>query len=250
MSQNRHELTAPTFSGRYEAGDVIERHRHDGHQLIYVSAGVLAIRNARGNWVASRDQAVWVPEGTWHEHRYYGRTSLHTVGFTTEHAPLHSDSPIIVAVDGLLRELIVACAESDLTQAESARLKAVLTDRLHRAEIQTFTLPVARDPRLADTCRLVEDDLRQPRSLSWLARRTGTSERTLTRLFRAEFGTTYPQWRTDVRVCRAMILLAEGASVTEAGHACGWVTTSAFCATFVRVMGQTPGRYRDGRNIG
>lgn len=110
--------------------------------------------------------------------------------------------------------------------------------------MQRLALPAARDPRLADACRLVEHDLSLPRSLPWLARRTGTSERTLTRLFRTEFGTTYPQWRTAVRVFRAMVSLADGATVTEAGHACGWATTSAFVDTFGRTMGQTPGAYR------
>ncbi|MFC7659352.1 AraC family ligand binding domain-containing protein [Pseudonocardia benzenivorans] len=55
---------APTHSAAHEAGDVIDRHRHDDHQLIYLSTGVLAIRTARGDWVASSDRAVWVPAGS------------------------------------------------------------------------------------------------------------------------------------------------------------------------------------------
>ena len=90
----------------------------------------------------------------------------------------------------------------------------------------------------------MESDLRQPRTLAWLARAVSTSERTLARLFRTEFGMTYSQWRTNVRVFRAMIRLAEGATVTETAQRCGWATTSAFIDTFARMMGQTPGVYR------
>lgn len=212
-----------------------------------MSTGVLAVRTAGGNWVVSRDRAVWLPAGTWHEHRFYGRAAFHTVGFSVDRAPPFGRSPTVVAVHGLLRELIVACTEPDLPAVESARLRAVLVDRLRRAEVHPLTLPTPSDPRLVDACRLVEDDLRRPRSLSWLARRTGTSERTLTRLYRTEFGTSYPQWRTGVRVFHAMVLLAEGATVTAAGHACGWATTSAFVDTFARTVGQTPGTYRNGR---
>jgi AraC-like DNA-binding protein len=43
-----------------------------------------------------------------------------------------------------------------------------------------------------------------------------------------------------------MVLLAEGASVSETGRRCGWATTSAFIDTFGRTMGQTPGTYRIG----
>jgi len=244
VSEIRHLPAAPTQQAVHEAGSVIDRHRHDDHQLIYVSTGVLAIRTARGDWVASRDRAVWIPAGTWHEHRFYGRTSFHTVGFTVEENPLRAESPTVVAAGALLRELIVACTEPDLPRSESLHLRAVIGDRLHRAPVQRLALPTARDPRLADACRLVEQDLSRPRSLSWLARRVGTSERTLTRLFRTEFGTTYPQWRTAVRVFHAMVRLGDGASVTEAGYACGWATTCAFVDTFARTMGQTPGAYR------
>jgi len=67
---------------------------------------------------------------------------------------------------------------------------------------------------------------------------------TVGRLFREEFGMTYPQWRTRLRVFEAMVLLAGGASVTETSHRCGWATTSSFVDTFRRTMGTTPGAYR------
>src|ERR1700744_2864750 len=235
-------------------GAVIHRHSHDYHQLIYVSTGVLAIHTERGAWIASRDRAAWVPAGTWHEHRAYGRTSVHTVGFDAATATLPDTSPTIVAVDSLLRELLVAGTEPGLATEEALRIRAVVLDRLRRAHVQPLALPAARDPRLAHACELVIEDLRQPQPVAGrrpqpvpgLARAAGASERTLTRLFRSEFGMTYPQWRTNVRVFHAMIQLAEGATVTEAAHGCGWATTSAFIDTFTRTMGQTPGAYRQG----
>lgn len=255
---------APTHVVDHAGGDVIDRHRHDDHQLIYVSAGVLAIRTERGAWVASPDRAIWIPAGTWHEHRVYGQTVLHSVGFSTtvgfsaapgveadsefetefEKPPLAAGSPTVLAANGLVRELIIGCTEPGLEPGEARRLRAVLRDRLRRAHTQPLSLPAARDPRLAHACGLVTDDLRRPRTLTWLARTVGTSERTLTRLFRTEFGSTYPQWRTRTRIFHAMVRLAEGAQVTETAHDCGWATTSAFIDTFVRAMGQTPGAYR------
>jgi AraC-like DNA-binding protein len=246
MSENRHEQMTPASVEAHEAGAVISGHRHDYHQLIYVSTGVLAIHTEAGDWVASRDRAAWVPAGTWHEHRVYGAAAVHTVGFATAGAPLPGAAPTVVAVDGLLRELLLACTEPGLTAAEAERIRAVLRDRLRRARVRPLALPAARDPRLARACQLVADDLSQSRTVAWLARRAGASERTLTRLFRGEFGMTYPQWRTSLRIFHAMIQLAEGATVTEAAHRCGWATTSAFIDVFTQVMGQTPGAYRTG----
>jgi AraC-like DNA-binding protein len=170
-----------------------------------------------------------------------------TLMFPSHDAPLDGTAPAVIAVSALLRELLIAATEPGLGAAEAARLHLVLRDRLRRAQDRPLTLPVARDPRLAHACRLVTEDLSRPRTTAWLARRTGTSERTLSRLFRVEFGTTYPQWRTTTRVFHAMIQLAEGASVTRTAHRCGWATPSAFVETFTRTMGRTPGSYRTGQ---
>ena len=105
-------------------------------------------------------------------------------------------------------------------------------------------LPAAIDPRLAEACELVASDLGTPRPLCALAAAVGAGERTLSRLFRDEFGMSYPQWRTRLRVFEAMILLAGGTAVTETAHRCGWATTSSFIDTFQRTMGRTPGAYR------
>ncbi|AHH98942.1 helix-turn-helix transcriptional regulator [Kutzneria viridogrisea] len=244
MSQIRHQPIAPTQTESHPAGDVIPRHRHDDHQLVYVSAGVLAIKTEQGDWVASPHRAAWIPAGTWHEHRFYGQSEVHTVGFPVRELPQADPAPAVLAVDGLLRELLVACTDPALSAGERRRIRAVLKERLHHAAVQPLSLPAAQDPRLARACQLVVDDLRRPRSLPWLARQVAASERTLTRLFRTEFGTTYPQWRTSVRMFHAMVQLAEGATVTETAHRCGWATTSAFVDTFSRTMGQTPGAYR------
>ncbi|MEV0275858.1 helix-turn-helix transcriptional regulator [Streptomyces sp. NPDC050610] len=250
MSQNsRQPIPPPTIppatAHMHAAGETIHRHRHDYHQLLYVSTGVVSVRTERGTWVVSSQRAVWTPATTWHEHRVYGESWVHTIGFPPDEAPLPDGSPTVLAVDGLLRELFIACTEPDLPAPELRRLRAVVNDRLRRADVQPLTLPTAQDPRLAHACRAVEADLSRPRPLAWLARRVGVGERTLTRLFRTEFGMTYPQWRTSTRVFHAMLQLAEGATVTGTARRCGWATTSAFIDTFARTMGQTPGAYRN-----
>ncbi|RNI21659.1 AraC family transcriptional regulator [Flexivirga caeni] len=244
MSQNRHTPIAATTTLLHRGGDVIDRHHHDEHQLIYVSSGVVAIRTAHGAWVASRDRALWVPAHTWHEHRFYGRSSFHTVGFGAGSGPLPTDAPTVIAVDPLLRESLVALTGEKPPAREEHHLRAVISDRLHRAPLQPFVLPMPTDPRLTDACRIIEADLSIPRSIGWLAARVNTGERTLSRLFRTEFGMSYPQWRTRARLFTAMVLLSEGNSVTSTAHATGWATTSAFVDTFSHTLGVTPGSYR------
>ncbi|MFJ8828304.1 AraC family transcriptional regulator [Streptomyces sp. NPDC102467] len=247
MSENSQTETATEPRGTthvHLAGEVIGRHQHDYHQLLYVSAGVLAVQTDEASWVASSARAVWIPAGTWHQHRVHGHSSVHTLAFAADDGLLNSRTPVVVAVDALVSELIIACSEPSLPQQETRNLRAVLRDRLRRALVQPLTVPTPNSSLLRKACALVTGDLRQPRTAAWLARNIGVSERTLARLFRTEFGMTYPQWRTNVRVFHAMVLLAEGASVSETGRQCGWSTTSAFIDTFGSTMGQTPGSYR------
>ncbi len=244
MSEIRHTPTVPTVAQRRAAGERISRHRHDEHQLVYVSTGVLAVTTAAGRWVAAADRAVWLPAGTWHEHRFYGASAFHSIGFAVDRAPLPDRAPAVIAVSALLRELLLAITEDALPEPETRRIRAVVRDQLRRTREEPIMLPAARDPRLAAACALATADLSAPVGLGELARATNTGERTLSRLFRSEFGITYPQWRTRVRVSEAMILLAGGTSVTEAGLRCGWATTSGFVETFHRTLGRTPGAYR------
>jgi AraC-like DNA-binding protein len=244
MSKIRHHPQAPTHSARHAAGTVIDRHRHDNHQLIYASTGVIAVHTAAGDWVAACDRAVWLPAGVWHEHRFYGVSAFHSIAFPRTHAPLPTDAPGLVPVGALLRELIVACTEDDVPAREAGRLRAVVRDQLRHTRTLPITLPAATDQRLARACEVASLDLARPLPLPTLAAAVGSSERTLARLFRTEFGMTYPRWRTNLRVYRAMIDLAAGASVTDTAHRCGWATPSAFIDTFRRTMGRTPGAYR------
>ncbi|MGA9309721.1 MAG: AraC family transcriptional regulator [Pseudonocardiaceae bacterium] len=67
-----------------------------------------------------------------------------------------------------------------------------------------------------------------------------TSERTLSRLFVAETGSSLGRWRTRLRVRRALELLASGTPVTVVAHRVGYRTASAFVAAFRRELSVSP----------
>ncbi|MEP7046186.1 MAG: AraC family transcriptional regulator [Ilumatobacteraceae bacterium] len=244
MSKNGQLPFEARESERHPGGAVIDRHWHDNHQLVYVSSGVIAVQTESGGWVAASDRAVWIPANSWHQHRFYGTSNFHCVGFPTTQSPLTDTDPVIVNVDLFLRELIVAYTDPDLDDTEADRIRIVICDRLRLASQQPVSLPIAFDARLAEACAIAQSELQQPIPLDVLARRASTSGRTLARLYRSEFGTTYPQWRNNVRVHEAMILLAQGHTVTDTAHRCGWATTSHFIDTFRRITSRTPGSYR------
>ncbi|MFG1906962.1 AraC family transcriptional regulator [Kribbella sp. NPDC048928] len=226
-----------------KAGGGIEPHWHDRHQIVYAGRGVLSVTTDAGSWVAPGTRAIWVPAGTVHQHRAYGETTLHTVGLTEN--PLDLDAPSALVVSPLLRELILTyTAEEKAESAEWRRLRGVLLDQLRRSPQRPTYLPTAKDARLAAVCELLRSDPADNRTLTELGREVGASERTLSRLCKADLGMTFPQWRTQLRLHEALRLLAEGHSVTQVAHACGWASTSAFIDTFRRAFGHTPGSRR------
>ncbi|HEY1178858.1 MAG TPA: helix-turn-helix transcriptional regulator, partial [Phytomonospora sp.] len=230
------------------AGSEVDAHRHDDHQIVYAGRGVLSVTTAEGSWVAPATRAIWVPAGTVHEHRAHGDTDLHMVGLPVAANPLALTAPAVLGVDPLLRELILAYTAPGLTHPdERERMLGVLLDRLRRSPQQPVHVPAGRDPRLVAMCAILLADPADDRTLAELGARVGASERTLSRLCRAELGMSFPQWRTQVRLHRALVLLAEGAAVTTVAHRCGWASASAFIDVFRRAFGRTPGARPEGQ---
>lgn len=243
MTETSHSSVAPTRMQVLPRGEEIGAHRHDDHQIVYAGRGVLTVTTEAGTWVAPANRAIWVPAGTVHAHRAHGEVDLHLLGLPASENPVGSDGPKVLAVGPLLRELIVASTAAPDRSPEAARLRAVLLDQIRTSPQQPLHLPTPSDPLLQAACALVRADLTESPTLAELGAAVGASERTLSRLFRRDLGMTFPQWRTQLRLHQALILLAEKAPVTTVAHRCGWASTSAFVDVFGRAFGTTPGAY-------
>ncbi|WP_225827489.1 AraC family transcriptional regulator [Streptomyces naphthomycinicus] len=242
MTQIRHDPVAPTRTQWLVSGASVDAHRHDEHQIVHAGRGVLAVTTDAGSWIAPATRALWVPAGTVHAHEAHGALELHLVGLPATENPLGLDAPTVLAVGPLLRELIAAYARGAQDGSpERARLRAVLLDQLRAAPQQPLHLPTPSSPVLRALCDILRADPADGRTLAALGREVGASERTLSRLFRGDLGMTFPQWRTQVRLYHALVLLAGRTPVTTVAHRCGWSSASAFIDVFRRTFGYTPG---------
>ena len=151
----------------------------------------------------------------------------------------------MLSVSRLLRELIIALTDDPARPRDEQRdLKRVALHQLKPAPALQFHLPQPGDERLRDVTAILAEDPGSDRTLAELGRAVGAGERTLSRLFRAETGMTFPQWRAQLRLHHSLTLLASGLSVTAAAITCGYSTPSAFTAAFHATFGTTPGTYR------
>ncbi|SEE89796.1 helix-turn-helix domain-containing protein [Jiangella alba] len=242
MSGIRHVPVAPTETRHLSAGDEVTPHRHDDHQLICASSGVLEVIVADGTWYTPSVRAVWVPGGTIHHWQVHGATTVHLVGVPAGLMPPAGHVPSLVPVSPLVRELMIACSRNGpATTPAARRLLRVLVDHVEPAPEPPTMLPVLRDPRLRDVQAVIEADLTTSPALAALGRRVGASERTLSRLFHDEVGMSFAVWRHQLRLHRAVLMLARGDTVTRVAAACGYSSASAFITAFRAAFGRTPG---------
>ena len=242
---------------RLLAGERVTPHFHDQAQLVYPAFGLLAATTERGTWMAPPHRAVWVPAGAEHQHQAYGVTDMRALLFPPAllagqrqedgQRPLAGPGaqPIVVAVSGLLRELILTqTGPGTRSPAAQRRLQRVTLDQLLESSEQPLHLPEPGDDRLRAVTARLRDDPGTPATLAELGQQAGASARTLSRLFHSELAMSFHRWRTQLRIHHALVRLAEGVSVTDTAIECGWSNPSSFIDAFSRAVGQTPGRYQ------
>ena len=208
------------------------------------AAGTLACETREGTWVVPPDRAVWIPPGRQHRLSAAGSVSLRALYFRPEFWD-GGERCRVLRLGPLLRALILRSAElrrgRDRDAAE--RRLAVLRDELASAAEAPLGLTLGGDPRLRRVTETLADDPADNRSLALWAPAAAASERTLARLFLAETGLSFGDWRRQARLLKSLSLLAGGASVTMVALDLGYAGPSAFIQAFRRQFGTTPGKY-------
>ncbi|MFD9688523.1 AraC family transcriptional regulator [Kitasatospora sp. NPDC059088] len=272
-------LTWPS-GGRHlwSSGGSSEERVHARGHLVYAASGVLVLHTESGTSIVPANRVAWTPAGFAHRHRAHGDTDMRIVFLPPSLARLVPGRPAVFCVSGLAREVLLALtgprgdgsrsgghsggqagdngkdeeggieggAVPGYGRAARQRLLRVLVEELREADEEPLHLPHPRDDRLRAVERILSGTPADATTLAGLGRQVGASSRTLSRLLRDELGMTFYEWRTQLRVHHALVLLAEGHDITHTAHACGWANPSGFIAAFTDLVGTTPGRYRSG----
>ncbi|UOX90717.1 helix-turn-helix transcriptional regulator [Amycolatopsis sp. FBCC-B4732] len=227
-------------------GEAIPAHFHDYGQLRYAASGALVTTTSAGTWAAPANRIMWMPPFCVHSSRSYGETDVRILQVPAALAKQLPPQPSVFAASALMREAYLAMI-NDREPSDSPRarllLEVVITE-LVRAPQESLRLPEPDDARLKAVTDLLHADPASPATLAELGHRTGSSERTLSRLFGSELSMSFQQWRTLLRIQRALLELCEGTSVTDTAMRLGWANPGSFIGAFTELVGQTPGRYR------
>lgn len=218
-------------------------HRHSAHQLAWAPRGVLAVRAAGRTWVLPSTVALWIPAGVPHATGATCAALMRSLYFWPDRCPFGWETPQVMAVSGLLRELIGHLSREDLDTGARQRAEDVLLDQLRPVSVTTVRAPMPADPRARRVAEALRADPADGRTLAQWGALVGASGRTLARAFVEGTGMSYGRWRAQLRLEAAMPLLAAGATVSAVARRVGYGSPSAFVAAFRRGVGVPPGAY-------
>jgi AraC-like DNA-binding protein/quercetin dioxygenase-like cupin family protein len=228
-------------------------HAHRHARLIHAVEGTLDVICDGRNWTLPPHRALWVPAGVEHEMTTRAPARMRSLDFVSGLTRGMPRAPFAINVGYMLKALIHRAVETGLQprgDPHQVSLLRAIPREIELSQRSGIAIPFPADRRLVKICRrlLKGEGLRRP--LADWAGEAGGSGRTLERLFKAETGLTFVQWRQHAMMQMAIGELVSGAPIAAICERLEIQSTSAFHKLFRRTFGMTPMQYlRDLRQL-
>ncbi|ELE7131083.1 AraC family transcriptional regulator [Vibrio harveyi] len=232
--------------GKHDSG----MHEHKKGQLLYAPQGCMTFALNNSICTLPPTKAVWIPPHTSHRAVMTNVVAYRSLYFDCSK---HScpDEIVMIEVNDLLKALIdkMALWEWDIEETKTQATSALFWEEFYQAKQFEFSLPLPSDRRLTGfreamtKCDFIAPELNQ------LSQTVGASSKTITRLFKAETGMSYQDWRQQWRLLKAIELLCEERQVSDVAHCLEFSSDSAFIAFFKKQTGQTPLSFMKHRSL-
>lgn len=229
----------------YDGAMRTQMHVHGRSQLVFAASGTMTVRTSRGLWALPPYRAVWIPAGIEHAVESHDQVKIRSI-FVDPARKTMLHECCMVSVTPLLRELILYATEMPRLYplgGPEDRIMTVLLEQLECAPLAPLYLPMPVDRRLLKVALAILNNPADHRSVKDWCKDAGISERTLSRLFPSETGTSFRQWHQSARMLEALRRLSTGESVANVAAEVGYESPSAFIFMFRRMTGKTPRQY-------
>ena len=231
----------------YGRGTRLEPHMHREAQLVYAARGTMQVTTPKGRWLVPPDRAVWVPARLEHAIDVLADIEMRTLYFdldwlTREQRSASLNAEFVVRVSQLLHQAILALFDDRTDPVRTALLIRLVMLELHQAEDPATFIPLPHEPRCRRAADIVLSNPTDTHDIDDLARKVGTSSRTLSRLFSAETQLSFKSWCQRARIAAAIERLSvnPGVSVKQLAADLGYASFPAFSHAFRQVTGRTP----------
>lgn len=237
-------------AGVLPAGYWFDTHEHPQHQIAWAARGVIAVEVGENRWVLPPTRALWIPGGTRHRTGSADGAEMRGIYVEPERCPVAFTAPTMMRVTRLLHELFDHLGAPGTDAASRERAEAVVFDLIEPVHVIPIGAHPPTDPRAEQVADILTADPADNRTLAEFATAVATSPRTLARLFLAETGITFGQWRTQIRLTASLPPLAAGLPIARIAGRVGYATPSAYvaalprCCTACRSKPETGRRWR------
>jgi AraC-like DNA-binding protein len=231
----------------FPASFELAEHHHRRGQFLYAASGVVAVGTPEGAWVAPPERGVWIPAGMPHSVRMVGSVQTRSVLIEPAACTGFPPSCRIVAVSGLLRQLLVTASEIPPEYDEDGRdgmVMRLLVAEIGAAPMIPLAVPFPHDAALAALCHAYLERPNATVAIDRWAEKLSMNRRTFTRLFRRETGMSFAEWRQQACIAVALPRLAAGDPITAIALDLGYDGPANFSTMFKRALGAPPSRYR------
>lgn len=220
---------------------VIEWHRHTWGQLACPRVGSIRVSAPGMMWIVPLWRAVWIPPGIDHQVVMLGHVEFHALYIEPGASPLPADACAVIEVSDLMRVLTETLARNTPGSPRHHGLAVqLLLEEIRRAPTLPLGLPLPSERRLRTLCAAMMEAPGSERTLQDWARVVGASDRTLARLFQSELGTTFANWRRQLRLSRAIDLIGRGVPLHVIAGELGYANAPAFSTMFRQALGFPP----------
>jgi AraC-like DNA-binding protein len=207
------------------------KHSHDRAQLLLVIRGLVVAKTGEGTWAIPRGYALWMPAYLAHDVSMHGEVILQTAYVGSTDAARLSPCCRVLQVGPMLQAALGALADEGLGLRKTKRvdhLTWLVLDEIRRAVTGSFVLPLPKDRRLSKLAQALISDAGSAKTIDQWCDLVGVSRRTLTRVFRAETGISFGEWRRRLRILTAASRVADGEHLAKVAASLGYQNVAAF----------------------
>lgn len=230
---------------RTESSVEVGWHFHQEGLLYAVFSGLASMRTDSGTCTMMPGQVGWLPPSTRHCGHSFGKAEGLFLYLRPNVCGMMPDTPRVLRMSPLAKAIMMrlGVTEPPLASYRVEQMLTVLVEEIRESDAMELYLPMPREPRLLRIATALQSNPDDDTDLDGWSRSLGMTKRTLIRRFQQETGLSIGQWRQQLRLLKAIQLLAEGNSVTTAALSVGYSSLSAFIASFRQRFGVTPTKY-------
>jgi AraC-like DNA-binding protein len=207
------------------------KHSHDRVQLLFAITGLMVAKTDEGTWAVPRGYALWMPAHLDHDVSMHGQVMMRTAYVRSTEAARLPRRCQVLQVGPLLQAALAALADEVLVPCRTKRADRLIwlvLDEIRLASRASFVLRLPKDHRLLKLAHALISDAGSAKTIDQWCDLVGVSRRTLTRVFRAETGVSFGEWRRRLRVMTAAARVADGERLAKVAASLGYRNVAAF----------------------